>query len=371
MKVEIRLPHLPAGFSAAAARPGTTVPVIPCEFTSSEDGAHFLSLVEGFQSGLLDHVPGCPRPSQIDRYVAVIRQDLTATVAVNDFTCSSVTRLKRDVKPGEVVAVDDVLDVVRLQLDIPVPDDAGFVLLQSVGWRKSLFFDLVPIAEQGRKRTYDLGAILGSQYAHLVFQDQLKITNERWREMFRQNWFPFRFLPHAALQAMLNHAAEKWDIDEILDQQGVLSAIERVADPDANFIGGPAFVEHAALLSHAFARFRERDYKSAVAILFPRIEGVLRSIHKQSAHGTPPNAAALVATSTAKTEKIRGDATLLMPVKFREYLGDVYFRSWRPGDPPEFGSRHSVSHGVAPEDLFDRKAAAIGVLTILQLSLYL
>jgi hypothetical protein len=152
MKIDIRLTERLAGFATAAARPGTTVPVVTREFTSSEDGAHFLQRVEGFQQSILDQVPGCPPPSQIDRYLVVIRPDLTATVAVNEFGCRSVARLKRDVKAGEVVRVDDILDVVRVEIDIPIPDDSAFVFLQSFGWRKSLFFDLMPIAEPGRTR---------------------------------------------------------------------------------------------------------------------------------------------------------------------------------------------------------------------------
>jgi hypothetical protein len=189
--------------------------------------------------------------------------------------------------------------------------------------------------------------------------------------MFRQHWFPFRFLPHDAIHALLNHAAQEWNIDEILDEPRFLSSIERVADPAANFLGGPAFVEHASLLSHAFGRFKEHDYKSAVAILFPRIEGVLRSIHGQSVQESAPNSATLVVSSTAQIEQSRGDAMLLMPARFREYLKEVYFRHWQPGQAATHVSRHTVSHGVAPADQFDRKAATIGVLTILQLSLYL
>jgi hypothetical protein len=60
-----------------------------------------------------------------------------------------------------------------------------------------------------------------------------------------------------------------------------------------------------------------------------------------------------------------------MPARFRAYLSSVYFREWRPGQSPTHVSRHTVSHGVAPQDRFDLKSAMIAVLTTLQLGLYL
>jgi hypothetical protein len=59
-----------------------------------------------------------------------------------------------------------------------------------------------------------------------------------------------------------------------------------------------------------------------------------------------------------------------MPAKFRDYLEQVYFKKWNPGDAAAHLSRHTVSHGVAPEELFNKKSAVLAVLTLLQLGLY-
>lgn len=367
MKCEIELSERLAGFVAESAQGPGDVKVITREFSSSEDGSHFISRLEGLQRCLIRHVPACPPPSFIDTFLAIIRPDLKTSVYVNDVPLRLGIKPKRALKPGDIVYVDDILDVDRVELGVPVPEDCGIVVIRSFGWRKSLFFDFVPVSERV-PRDYSLEAVLGLQHAYLVFQEYFRISDEQWTELFRQHWFPFRFLPEATLKALLQRAEARWNMDDLLDDDSVLQALEAAAD-GAPLLGTAPFAEHRELLSHAFERFRARDYKSAVAILFPRIEGVLRAIHADVVE-TKPTSSSLAANSTATYEKEKGPATLLMPVKFREYLREVYFRQWHPGQDSSHVSRHTVSHGVAPESLFNKKAAAIGVLTVLQLALY-
>jgi hypothetical protein len=368
MRCEIQLKERLAGFVAKAARGPGNVSVVLREFSSSEDGSHLISRLEGLQQCLIGHVPGCPPPSFIDSFLAVLRPDLRVSIFINDVPMRVSIRPKRTVKHGDVVYLDDVLDVERVELEEPIPEDCGLVLIRSFGWRKSLFFDFAPVCSNVA-RDYDLGAVLGVQHAYLTFQEHFRTSDNQWAELFRQHWFPFRFLPEKTLKAMLGHAENGWNIDELLDDS-VLTAIEAAADPGAALLSGRPFLEHRALIAHAFERFRARDYKSAVAILVPRIEGVLRAIHAELG-AERATSSALAASSTATYQKSRGDATLLMPDKFREYLQIVYFRSWKPGEGPSHVSRHTVSHGVAPEAMFNKKAAAVAVLTVLQIALYI
>jgi hypothetical protein len=368
VKCEIRLPERVVGFAGATSRGPGSVSVISREFTSSEDGDRFISRLESLQHSIFSHVPDCPSPSMIDHLLAVVRPDLSAMVVINGAAKTALVRAKRTVQGGSPVLLDDILDVKRLEFDVSVPDDCAVVYVSSVGWRKSLFFDFVPIAEPPQRRAYDLGKVLGFQYAYLLFQDLFKISDAQWEALFRQDWFPFRLLPIDIVKVMLNHAAEGWDVDEMLQEPSVLDAIRNLADPASPFLQPVAFADHRDLIAHAFERFRAGDYKSTVAVLVPRIEGVLRSQHVGPARPTP---SVLVQDATSKVDQDQGDATLLMPSRFREYLLSVYFREWRAGQAPTHVSRHTVSHGVAPQNRFDLKSASIAVLTALQLGLYL
>jgi len=322
------------------------------------------------QGCLISRVPACPPPSLIDHFLAVIAPDLRTTVFVNELQPVALMKPKRAMKKGQLVMLDDILDVKKLELGVPVPRESAIIFISSYGWRKSLFFDFGPILQPPVERDYDLGVLLGHQHAYLLFQDQLKITERQWHCMFEQHWFPFRFLPVEVIKKMLNIASEGWQIDEILDDPKVLATIDEAIQSSEAFLSPAVLSEHRELLTHAFQRYQAKDYKSCVSILYPRIEGVLRSIHAEVGIGKA-SCTRVVDSATLQYEQTLGQSNLLMPSKFREYLTRVYFREWHPGDTPEHVSRHTVSHGVAPVCKFDRKAAIIGILTVLQIGLYL
>lgn len=123
------------------------------------------------------------------------------------------------------------------------------------------------------------------------------------------------------------------------------------------------FAKHIDLLEHAAAEFREGDFVSATAILYPRIEGLMRDLHVQVG-------AKEKATQTALAERLveKGKAELhqyswLLPDLFKRYLKEAYFAGFEPGTPAKL-SRHTVGHGVANAVDFNEKAATIGFLIV-------
>ena len=370
MRCQIQLPEPIIGFSESCARSGEKVKVRWMEFTSSEDGDKFVRRLEELQACLISKIPGCPSPSQIDHLLAVVGPDLHATIIVNELQPLVHIRAKRDVNPGDPLLMDHILDVGRMNLGVSTPGDHAIVFIFSLGWRKSLFFDFGALSKPPILRTYDLEVLLGQQYAYLLFQDQFKISELQWQNLFEAHWFPFRHLPHDIVRRMLNLASQSWPIDEILEDPKLEEAILAAQNRPQNALQSSAFAEHRDLLVHAFERYAAQDYQSCVALLYPRIEGILRSIQAQVGTGSP-TAAGVVDTATLRYEQALGSRTMLLPDKFRDFLTHVYFRGWHPGDPPEHVSRHTVSHGVAPVEKFDRKAAMVGILTVLQIGLYL
>jgi hypothetical protein len=278
-------------------------------------------------------------------------------------------RPKRAFKAGEVVLLDDILDIRRLELGVAVARSEAIVFINSHGWRKSLFFDFTPLLQPPQERNYELEVLLGLQHEYLLFQDQLKISEVQWQVILDQHWFPFRYLPIDVTRQMLNIAGAGWSIDEILENPKTLESVKQAIENHAAGLKASAFAEHRGLLVHAFERYLADDFKSAVSILYPRIEGVLRSIHADVATEWPTSSR-VVSSATLRYERVLGEGTVLMPAKFREFLSRVYYREWHHGDSPEHVSRHTVSHGVAPVDKFDRKSAIVGILTVLQLGLY-
>ena len=371
MPFEITFKQLPAGYCVNAARPGEMAQVRTREFVSSEDGDRLITCLEGVSDFILSELPVRVSPSSIDRLLAVIRPDMTGTVYINELELIVDMMARRSLKSGERVFPRDILDIRRMTIgNATIPADAGFMMVMSSGWRKGFYYDLAPLHAPGKpERDYDVELLLGQYWSYLTFQDLLKIEEPTWQEMYRQRWFPFICLGYPLLERMVEHARAGWEIDELLPAvQAELDTI--LVDATGVWRAIPDFQSHLALLECAIERYQSGDHVSAASILYPRIEGVMRSYFSSAGFTDTPSGPNLAREVVQKDAARRHACCLFLPEKFREYLEQVYFAHFTPGSSPDVG-RHSVAHGEARAEDFSLKSSAIGFLTLYQVALFL
>ena len=126
------------------------------------DADRVQQVLEGLQGSLFSRIPGFPDPSQVRHVVVVVRQDLSATAYVNELKVLAQCKVTRAVTAGEPVFTKDISEVRELSLGIDVPDDAAVVVVTSIGWRRSVYFDFGPFTEE-RARIGPLSQILARQ----------------------------------------------------------------------------------------------------------------------------------------------------------------------------------------------------------------
>ena len=297
--------------------------------------------------------------------LAIVRADGTATVYVNELLQTARVSPSRPVQAGEPVTKNDIVDVDRLDLGVKIPDDMGFLFVFSVGWRKGLFYDFGPVVGlDPQPRQYDVDKILGQAYCHVLFQERFSITDDEWDALFSEKWFPFAGLSNESIDALISQIRCGWVLDEKLDDftAEVYGSTKHMLD---SWRAHSSFAPHIEILDRAVERFRDEDYVSCTGLLFPRIEGLLRTHHTSlgtSSHPSPDNL-----TSTAVASKIENTRCLLLPHRFAAYLRDVYFANFNPTSQDIDVSRHSVAHGVATASEFNRKSALLGILVVHQL----
>ena len=370
MPVEVNLGNPPAGVAVSFARAGEKVKVCALEFTSTEDGQHFIRRLEACCTHILERLPEPVSPSQVDHMLVVYRRDGTAEVYVNELEVRAEARATGAVGAGDRVTKDDVAEIRSLDLGVAVPRDAGFLFLFSVGWRKGLFYDLVPThIPDGHPRDYEIGPALGRMYFRVLFQERFGLSDDDWNRLFLAQWFPFVGLRSSTADDLISHVQGGVDPDRLVDRivEETKARLPRMAD---SWAGRASFGPHMALLEHAIERFLADDPASCTALLFPRIEGILRRRHAELGSGKKPHRDNLVRTATESAIR-RDNDSLLLPRRFRDYLRKVYFAGFLPKDDDVKASRDSVGHGVAPASAFDRKAAVLGLLTVDQLFYFL
>lgn len=372
MQYEIKLQRLFAGHAATTGRPGEKLRVITREFVSSEDGDLLISRLEGFPTQLLSHVPGDTilLPSAISRMLAIIRRDRTATLYINEPKVYADIQAKEHLPAHSLVSKDQIADVRALQFaDIDVPPDVGLMFFFTVNWRRGLFYDFWPLQPEPKERDYDLSAVLGQCYAYLLFQDRFRITDSEWQSFIQEGWFPFVSLPSGITEKMLAHVRSGWKIDEVLSE--ISSFVRESLDTWCGHWAAHRYMqEHLELIERAKERFLDGDFASAVSILYPRIEGAMRSFHEAVTPEIRANQHTLLESAVPKDAAEKRPYSVLLPARFRQYLGEVYFRDFEPGKRADL-SRHSVAHGVADPAEFTEKAATLAFLILAQLAYYL
>lgn len=373
MPFEITFDKIPAGYAESSVKGGGEVLVSLSGFYSSEDGDALITRLEGLPQQIISLIPSkLPiLPSMVHYMLAIIRKDKSAMVYLNEGNIVGHVRVKGGVKKGELISAGRVLDVGKITFqDIEIPSDTGIVFVFSVGWRKGFFYDLAPLhGEDTKPREYDIEETIGSLFSYLLFQERFKIADETWKKMFVQKWFPFAYLDNALIKDMINYSKEGWEIDSLLPKisDNVKHLLES-SNPIRKSI--PYYSEHADIFEIAFQRYLENDHISCASILYPRIEGLMRSFHRESGYTSKPSTRALTRVVIEHHEKKRISHSLLLPEKFHHYLDEIYFAHFTPGSSPDVG-RHSVAHGEARSDDFTLKSCTIGLLILYQLSLFI
>jgi len=304
--------------------------------------------------------------STVDHLVALIRQDLTATVYVNELTQVAQIRAAGPVKAGAEVRQRDIADVTELRFEgVDVPQDVALVIVFSQGWRKGLFFDFFPFHDAGYRRPYDLWRLLGACAAYLMNQALFRLTDEDWAFLISSGWFPFSSLPFELRDKVLSFARSRLDLNLLLPDVRTFMQV-RLTELIENWSKKTPFQAHLQLLRHAATEFAEGDYVSATAIVLPRIEGLMREVHASVAareRATPTNLTQrLIEGRSAELHEY----SWLLPIRFIQYLRESYFASFEPGMPAKL-SRHSFGHGVAASADFDEKACCMAFLTLDQI----
>lgn len=368
MPYQITLDWRPAGYSLENATEGQPVRVVVREFTSSEDGELFISRLEGFPSELLGRLPANAgvRPSSVDHMLAIIRPDLRTDVYVNECNVVAMIRAARDLRAGEPVREDDIVDITTLKLQgVEVPAEAAVVCVLSAGWRKGLFFDLTPLGPGQPAREYDLWKVLGSYFAYLTNQSVFRLDESQWGLLSQQGWFPFVSLPKRVLRQVLSSVRSGSSVDMHL--KSIVQAIRSMAPQMRERWAEAALLQpHLPLLQHALDLFLKDDYISCTAILYPRIEGIMRSMHAACDWASSLRPARLSMAAVAPWVDRVHQYSWLLPQRFTRYLEEVYFADFAPGQSAPL-SRHSVAHGVAAPEDFNQKQACIGLLIVDQL----
>jgi len=370
MIFDIKFEKIPVGIAAESVRNKTKIKIITREFISSTAGDLFFSRLDQFPSEILSKVSKEKniKESNVDHMVVVINKNLKAKVYINEINFLSEVQVKRPVKKGEEVRKNDISEITNFypREEIPIEPENGILILFSVGWRKGLYFDFTPLHPKSSETIdYDVWGAIGRYYSYILFGERFSISKEQWKYFFTNKMYPFISLKTETINMMLNYARENWPIEELIKKIGV-----EVGELLPLFIDSwqknPGIKKDSVLLERASERFFKKDYISCISILYPRIEGIIRSYFINDFKKKRITQKDF-ANSLVKDYKFKESYSLILPEKFKAFMIEVFFASFDPTIKADL-SKNSLAHGVIDENEFSQLGASMGFLILDQIS---
>jgi hypothetical protein len=367
MAFEVKLEKPFAGFAVDAVRPGEQMLIQTSGFRTSSEGEPFIRILEGLTELVLPN--GSVQPADVNHFLIVAGLDGKLTIYLNELEIRSKIQARHSRQAGEAVWSTDIADIVEVNLGVDIPTDHGMCLLFSVGWRKGLYFDFVPLSPERQPRDYLIGPVLGAAWSALMFQERFRLTEDQWQWLIDQQMFLFIGLTPQLLQQTVTHAEKKWDLDRLNDQ---VTACAKAIAPEIEDLakGSPFFQPAVAALKIGLRHFVAGDAFSAASVLYPAVEGILRRHYTSRNSVNYPRHTRLIEEAKRAGQTGRHSYCLLLIERFDAYLRQVIFADFDWKNPTGV-SRHTISHGVVAPNQCDEVSVARVVLTIQHLLLSL
>lgn len=275
--------------------------------------------------------------------------------------------VKRDIKAGECVSYPDFAAIRRVRFPtISIPPRTGILYFFSEGYRHGLYIDLTPHTSDKPMNVEDLERDLAIHLQQMAFDVHFKSDDIIFR-MEADGWFRFSAIPKELFDqfhAFYGDPTVK-DKTSIVKNYFSHEQLEKLVN---RWEKRDFFKDHVGLIRSALDAFKNGNYPAAISTLYPRIEGLLRTISK--GENANPNFPWLIKRlREAGTQKV-GSKSLLFPKQFQKYLGTFLGKEFDFESGALKFSRHSHSHGVSQEVDYTHEKAMIGFLIMDHISYY-
>ena len=319
-------------------------------FYSTEDGQEFITIADNITNALQAQLTDIRlRPSMIDNLLVIIDRDCNGLLYHNELAFVVGTRLNRDVKKGEGVYDDDVLDIEELRLAVPgnqslvdPPKYSAVIFVFSSGWRKGLYFNFSPIHPFNSEPLPDLAKLFGTLFCRLRFQEKYHISEAQWNRLAEWEWFPFSCLTKAEMKELVGWSGQTRYPEEVL--QKICASYKARLPSRLNLWKKRQDLDnHGTFIDTAYDAYLKDNHIASIQTIMPRIEGLMRMLLAKQNPDEKISQAAMVKNLV----KSKSENSLLLPIRFRDYLLACYFKGFDLATKAIPLSRHTVGHGVS------------------------
>jgi hypothetical protein len=353
-----------AGFSGKTVDEGEMTSVIQKFFITSLE-KDFPLIATNLLSLIVSIDPG----ASLNSLLVLIKPDNKGYVYYKfPFGCQMVA--KRAIEAYRCVFRKDVVDITSvffrdMVIDLNPEDGDRLIWLFRQNWTFGLFFDLT-----GNLKSESILEEMGICYRRLAYLSEYLFLEKtsNFSQMVEDGWFPFVNLIGEGIDDIRTYYEEGEKHPSIINKL-ILSFDEvRLTDIISRWWSNPLFNSKKKILQagvNSYLANTEEGYINAVKNLSTELEGIIRVSYHDDYGKNPSSIRELKEYITNKGQnKFSSLGSLCFPDRFLDYLSNYIFRGFdvQTGKIPE--SRHSVAHGVAQDDVYNREFALKLILTL-------
>ena len=292
-----------------------------------------------------------------------------AEILINTPTIMQIIAKKR-LDAGSLITKEDIADIRKIEFPgINIESYCGIFYIFSAGWRRGLYFDLTSLEKSKvRKNFKKLETLFATFHAYIVFPEIFKLDENIKNKMTEYGWFPFirilgkRFKElHEAIKNDFPIQDVSLSIINTFDEE----SIRKMCDI---WMSKEEFRSHETIIRKGVDEYLEGDFISSIHILYPRIEGIIRLMCEES--NKKLNSIDLI-KKLESVAKEKDGLNLYLPEDFKTYLLKFFFASFSLEEEKITLSRHSLAHGVARAQDFDKIKAFQGIMILDQIFFYI
>jgi hypothetical protein len=336
------------GLSVSYALEGELVTVQLSGFYSTEDGEQFINFAEQLTNNLTGYLEELEiRASQIDNLLISFDKEGNGTLYCNEFSYIVMLRAKKELKAGQGLTADDILDIEEVHLTIggdPVipPKDLAIIFIFSFGWRKGLYFNFAPLKSDNPEPLPDLAKLFGALFCRVLFQEKFRINEEQWARLIQWEWFPFSCLKQEEMRNLVGWSRQERYPAPFLETL-CSNYKTRLSDRIGLWKKRRDLEGHGRFIDVAYRAYMDGDYIASIQTIMPRIEGLMRILLSKEGSIKKINQKSMVKNLV----KSKSENSLLLPSRFQSYLLDCYFKGFDLAKDKLPLSRHTVGHGIS------------------------
>ncbi|MDR6626948.1 hypothetical protein [Caulobacter segnis] len=368
VKVPIHLGSVKiSGIAASSGRPGEMMTVIT-RYAGTSDNYTFHRIASGIVDVLAQNSSDRALGSRVEGAsfaLAVIKADESAQLYLDNTDVVMSARIKRDVKAGEALYLQDISDIISIDFpNVEIASEDQVIVLFRERFRHALYVNLGRNFDRG-DMTSSLGRLL--RYMRYTEAYAVQSNPELFDILIARGWFPFIEINHQEFAHIFGALDDETELDKVELSTVEAFTASRVEAMLERWLRQPAFRRREAVLRVGVEAFLAGSAIAAIKTLITEIEGVLQDAHIE-AKGLSAKTRDLVefATSNAIARAGASD-TLSLPPEFQRYLMLNIFESFDPLGTDR-AARHSVSHGSAPPEAYTMRRALQVLLTLDQIS---